>query len=352
MHDDPTTAAAERERQTSSPRLSVIIPVHNSAATLTNCLRAVVRAAGPFDEIIVADDGSTDGAIEALDPILLGSVKVVGSPVNIGRGPIRNLGVEAGTGEILVFIDSDVAVDGSALDRIRTAFAASPARVALIGSYDDHPGDPGLVSSYRNLLHHHIHHTHGDTATHFWTGIGAVRRDVFVELGGLDARRWARNMEDVEFGHRLVDAGHSIDVIPEICGTHHKRFTLRSMVAIDLWQRAIPWSHLMIVSGLRIDSFVISPVQVVSGVLVASFLAALAIAPFAPVAGWVALGALLLFVVVNASLWRTMWRSRGPLFAAVCIPLHMLQTAVSGLGFAIAVAQRVRRRYFPANRKR
>lgn len=331
-------------------RLSVVIPVHNSSATLTESVRAVVEAAGPFDEILVADDGSTDGCVAALDPLLRSAVKLVTSPVNIGRGPIRNLGVESSSGEILVFIDSDVAIERSALERIRTAFTDDPSRVALIGSYDDHPGDPGLVSQYRNLLHHHTHHTHGATATHFWTGIGAIRREVFLSMGGLDTRQWARHLEDVEFGHRLIDAGHTIDVIPEIRGTHYKRFTVRSMIRTDLRHRAIPWSHLMMADGFRIDPFVAAPSQLLSGLSVAVLLLALVVTPFTLAAGWVALGAFVAFVAINASLWRTFAAARGIGFAMACVPLHLLQTAVSGLGFAIAVGQRLRRAILPSHR--
>lgn len=350
-HDQQPPDEEEREfPPTSGPRLSVVIPAHNSSTTLTESVRAVVDAAGPFDEIIIADDGSTDGCVAALDQLLLGSVKVVTSPRNIGKGPIRNLGVESSSGEVLVFVDSDVALERSALERIRAAFTSDPDRVALIGSYDDHPGDPGLVSQYRNLLHHHTHQTHGETATHFWTGIGAIRRDVFIEMGGLDTRRWARHLEDVEFGHRLIDAGHTIDVFPEIRGTHYKRFTVRSMVEVDLWHRAVPWSHLMLADGLRIDHFVVSPAQVLSGVFVAVLIVSLVLTPLVPTAAWVALASLAAFIAVNARLWRTLASARGLRFAVLCIPLHLLETTVSGLGVVIAVGQRLRRMLLPSRR--
>lgn len=336
----PEPSAERRNAGGTRPRLSVVVPVHNSSATLGDCVRAAVAAAGPEDEIILADDGSSDRGIERLDPDLLARVSVVGSAVNIGRGPIRNLGAATATGAVLVFLDSDVALERSALERVGVAFS-DPDRVAVIGSYDDRPADTGVVSQYRNLLHHHTHHTHGTSASHFWTGIGAVRKDVFEQLGGLDTDRWARDMEDVEFGHRLVDAGHTIDVMPDICGTHYKRFTLRSMIRVDLRNRAIPWSHLMIANRFRTDEFVTSPSQVLSALFVALLLVALAVTPFAPIAGWVALAAFLAFVGVNASLWRMLARSGGVVFALRCIPLHLVHTTISGLGFVFAVGQRL-----------
>jgi len=330
-----------QRRADAGSRLSVVIPVHNSSSTLAACIEAALFAAGPDDEVILADDGSTDQCIENLDPDLLAQLIVVASPVNIGRGPVRNLGAESATGDILVFIDSDVALEPSAIERFRAAFEADPERVAIIGSYDDRPADSGRISQYRNLLHHHTHHTHGSFASHFWTGIGAVRKRVFVELGGLNTDRWARDMEDVEFGHRIIDAGYSIEVMPDICGTHFKSFTLRSMIRIDLRNRAIPWSHLMIASGFRSDPFVTSPSQILSALTVALTLLALAVTPFFPNAGWLVLAGLIAFIVLNRSLWKLLAKRRGLPLALVAIPLHFVHTAISGFGFVIAIGQRL-----------
>ena len=322
-------------------RLSVVIPVHNSTATLAPCVEAALLAAGSGDEVILADDGSTDGCIDNLDAALLSSVRVVVSPVNIGRGPVRNLGAEAATGDVLVFIDSDVALESSAIERFRAAFEADPERVAIIGSYDDHPADAGRISQYRNLLHHHTHHTHGSFASHFWTGIGAVRKRVFVELGGLNTDRWARDMEDVEFGHRIIDAGYAVEVMPDICGTHFKSFTLRSMIRVDLRNRAIPWSHLMIASGFRSDPFVTSPSQILSALTVGLTLLALAVTPVFVLAGWVALAGFISFIVLNRSLWKLLAKRDGFSLVLAAIPLHFIHTALSGFGFVIAIGQRL-----------
>ena len=334
-------STTEPESTGSGLRLSVVIPAFNSAASIDASVRAVVRAAGPSDEIILVDDGSTDGCVANLDPELLARITAITSPTNIGRGPARNLGARSATGEILVFIDSDVAIEQSALERFRAAFTAKPDRAAIIGSYDDHPHDNGRISQYRNLLHHHTHHTHGSYASHFWTGIGAVRKDVFIEVGGLDTGKWAREIEDVEFGHRIIDAGYAIEVMPDICGTHYKSFTFRSMVSLDLRHRAIPWSHLMIASRFRSDPFVTSPPQVLSAFTVALVLLALLITPFFHIAGWGALLAFLAFLLVNASLWKMLAERRGVLFALLCVPLHFTHTAISGFGFVIAIGQRL-----------
>jgi len=333
-------------------RLSVIVPIYQAAETLEACLVALAVGAADVDEIIVADDGSTDAAVASLPDFLCQRVRVVRSEKNIGRGPVRNLGAQAATGDVLVFVDADVAVHTNTLGAICAAFDDDPGRVSLIGAYDDRPTAKSWVSQYRNLLHHYVHHTHGSRATHFWTGLGAVRRDVFVALGGLDEGNWARNMEDVEFGHRLVDAGHTVDVLPHIQGTHMKRFTFTSMVKTDLLDRAIPWSTLMLRDHLRSDRFVTSSEQVTSAacswIIAAATAAAIVLnfadAPLALLAAGLAGGAAVVFLAVNVSLWRFLARTRSGAFAAFCVPLHLLHAGVSALGFGLALGAQLGRR--------
>lgn len=339
---------------TGSPtRLSVVMPIYQAAATLGTCAGALVAAARDGDELIVADDGSTDGSLDALDDVVRRRLLVVRSEENIGRGPIRNLGAAAASGDVLVFVDADVAVHPDALDAIRAAFDEHPARASLIGAYDDRPAAPGLVSQYRNLLHHHTHHTHGERATHFWTGLGAVRRDVYLQLGGLDEGTWARDMEDVEFGHRLVDAGHTVDVLPHIQGTHLKQFTLRSMLSTDLLHRAIPWSTLMLQDHLRTDAFVTSWEQKASAASASLLVLAALLAVVAAVAGssslvaallGVAVTALVVFVAVNLPLWRFLAGAKTVGFAVASVPFHVLHALASATGFGIALVRHIARR--------
>ena len=104
-----------------------------------------------------------------------------------------------------MFVDADVEVHPDALERIRIAFS-DPATTAVFGSYDDSPSVPTTVSTFRNLLHHHVHQTNPGPTTSFWTGLGAVRRTAFEEIGGFDAERYrVPSIEDIDLGRRLVE---------------------------------------------------------------------------------------------------------------------------------------------------
>jgi len=321
----------------------VVVPIYNSSATLEACIEALTEAMGPADEIIVVDDGSTDGGSRCLPSRLADHIVEIVCPTNIGRGPARNLGADTARGDVLVFVDSDVAVHPDALEQLRQWFADSDDHIAAIGSYDDRPAAPGLVSQYRNLLHHFTHHTRGATATHFWTGLGAVRRKEFEQLGGLDSTTWARNMEDVEFGHRIVDAGHRIDVLPNVQGSHHKSLTLSSMARIDLFDRSIPWSTLMLRRHLRRDPFVVSTTSAAASVAATVAMGALVVAPFSRRGRLVLGAATAVFLAVNARLFGFFARVRGVGFAVMAAPLHVVHTAVALVGFALATAAEARR---------
>lgn len=321
-------------------RLSVVMPAFNSAATIERSVTAVLAAMGPHDELILANDASTDGSIDSIEAREDSRLRVVHAKTNIGRGPVRNLGAQKAMGDVLVFVDSDVAVHADAFDRLREAFAADSDLVAVIGSYDTAPGDDGVVSQYRNLLHHHTHQTRPRTASHFWTGLGAIRRTTFIELGGLDTELWARNLEDVEFGHRVRDSGNEIVVMPEVQGSHLKAFTTRSMFYSDLRERAIPWSNLMMSDGFRVDHFVVSFSKVVSVLCVAVMGLALVASPWFVFARYLFVGAAVVFLGQNASLWWLMYRQRGLRAALASIPLHFLHSFACGLGAVLAIANR------------
>ena len=206
--------------------LSVIVPATNDPPTLGRCTAAIRGADAAPEEIIV-----------------------VREPVRTGPAAARNAGAREAAGDVLVFVDADIEVHPDVFSRIRSAFAKEDELVALFGSYDDAPAAPGVVSRFRNLLHHHVHQTSGGPATTFWGGIGAIRREEFEGIGGFDQERFAvPSIEDIELGMRLTAAGARIVLDPEIQGTHLKRWTLGQMLRTDLHDRGIPWVQLLLES--------------------------------------------------------------------------------------------------------
>ena len=88
------------------PRVSVIIPTYNRAALVQEAVASVLAQTCRDFELLVVDDGSTDGTLEALAP-WDGEVKVLSLPVRRGVSGARNAGIAAAQGEWLAFLDAD-----------------------------------------------------------------------------------------------------------------------------------------------------------------------------------------------------------------------------------------------------
>ncbi len=218
-------------------RLSLIIPVYNSAAYLRQCLTRIRQSeVAPF-EILVVDDGSTDESPRVAREF---GVKLISHGGRKGPAAARNLGAREATGELLFFIDADVCVHRRTTGDVIAAFEEDPTLDALIGSYDDAPAQPDFLSRYRNLMHHFVHQRGRREASTFWSGCGAIRRDLFLLHSGFDTTYKRPAIEDIELGYRLKSAGCKLMLDDSIQVTHLKRWTFWGLVKTDVPDRGIP----------------------------------------------------------------------------------------------------------------
>jgi GT2 family glycosyltransferase len=241
---------------------------------------------------------------------------------------------------VLVFVDSDIVVHADAFERIRAAFGADPALTAVFGSYDDDPRATGMVSEFRNLLHHHVHQSAPGMATTFWAGIGAVRRDAFLAIDGFDERRFPRpSIEDIELGMRLVDRGGRIVLDPRVQGTHLKRWTLEGMLRTDFSARGAPWVELLLSRSSGSTALNLGWRHRMSA---AASLALLVTGSRRKVPPSIAL--LALIIILNHSFYRMLLRRRGPAFAAAALPLHVVHYLAGLAAVPEGIRRHLRRR--------
>jgi GT2 family glycosyltransferase len=322
---------------TESPEISVIVPVHNGAPFLHACLEAIFASSGVSYECIVVNDASTDDG-----PAIARSfaVRIIDLPVG-PRGPAyaRNRGAEAARGTILMFVDADIVLAPGAIERVANSFRNRSNFTAVFGSYDARPRATGVISQYRNLLHHFVHQNGNREASTFWAGCGAIRRSAFRAIGGFDEKRFPRpSIEDIELGYRLRAAGHRIRLDKKLQGTHLKRWSFFSLLRTDIACRALPWSRLILDTRNMPDDLNLRWVQRAS-FLLATLACAFLVLSFVHL-GWLPLSALTLcgVIALNRKLYGFFLRQRGLPFAAACIPLHLLYYLYSGFSYLYAWA--------------
>ncbi len=326
-------------------RVSIIIPGHNCAGTIAECISSLRTQDWPADrmEIIYVDDASTDRSVDTARCLADHVVQLSGYP----RGPAaaRNAGVREATGDIIIFLDADIIAPPMVVRSLVQSLLEDMHLDAVFGSYDSDPKERTLVSQYRNLLHHFVHQTSRGDASTFWAGCGAIWRESFELVGGFDVKRYRRPMiEDIELGHRMRALGMRIKLQPSIQVKHLKRWTLLGMMTTDIFARGVPWMRLLLrdaqTSGeigdlnLRISGLLSVPLAWL--VLLSTIFSLLN----PGLLKWAAL-ALGLLLIVNLKVWLCFYRLRGLLFALMILPLHFAHHLCNGISFLIALLYRV-----------
>lgn len=195
--------------------VSVILPTLNRRESLIQCLNALEEQTFQDFEVIVIDDGSTDGTAEAVVRWAEGNpthkpVVFMGS--RKGPGAARNLGVERATGEILALIEDDVLPDQS-----------------WLANGVDHLMDSRLdaVEGITKLHdpHHPLRAFEGSYQLGFLPCNLFVRTEVFRQLGGYDTSFYEGKhriyfREDVEFGFRFLERKHKAIVAGDVTVVH------------------------------------------------------------------------------------------------------------------------------------
>jgi len=118
----------------SDPLVSVVIPVYNSEDSIARAVRSVLGQTVRNIEILVVDDGSTDGTLAALTQLADNRISVLHCDKNTGAAAARNRGISAAMGEFVAFLDSDDYWSTDKLERQLAGFATSPANVHVICS--------------------------------------------------------------------------------------------------------------------------------------------------------------------------------------------------------------------------
>jgi GT2 family glycosyltransferase len=313
--------------------ISVIIPVHNGGRFLNRCLDALIASSYQSYEIIVVDDASTDGRIELNQRK---EVRVFQLAHQSGPAAARNFGAKQAHGEVLFFVDADVAVRSDTLARVAKDFLKNSHISAVFGSYDEDPAEKNFISQYKNLCHHFVHQQSNSDAQTFWAACGAIRREVFSAVGGFDQAQYTKpTIEDIELGYRMRRMGYQILLDKQLQVKHLKRWSLGSLVRADIFYRAVPWSKLVLENRVIVKDLNLQIRDRISAGLVGLLVMALAVSLFKPQLLFGAPPLVALLIALNHNLYSFFLNRRGLKFAVLAFPLQLLYYLYSGVAFVL-----------------
>jgi GT2 family glycosyltransferase len=200
------------------PLFTVIIVAYNAGRFLTDCMDALARQTFTDFEVLLVDNGSSDGAVQALDP-LDPRVRTISPGVNLGFAAGNNLAAREARGTWLVLLNPDAMAEPDWLARINEAIDRYPG-VAMFGSTQLRADDPTILDGAGD--HYHPlglawRGGAGDPADTVsvdaevfgpCAAAAIYRRDVFERAGGL-AESFFCYYEDVDLAMRLRLAGET-----------------------------------------------------------------------------------------------------------------------------------------------
>lgn len=201
------------------PTVSCILAGRNERETIAHAVRSLFEQDQPPDEILVVDDASDDGMLEALRPLAhLGPLRVVrneGASGRAGRPSATNLGLRLARGEIVVSLDADTTFDRSMLRHLVAPF--SDPRVGVVaGNVRVRNASGTLLVRLQRLeyaLGIEVHRRFTDLydGTLFASGaIGAFRREALRERGG-----WSQDVaEDADVSLHVRKGGWRLVFAP------------------------------------------------------------------------------------------------------------------------------------------
>jgi GT2 family glycosyltransferase len=253
------------------PRISVVIPVHNSRETIGKCLESLGRLDHPSFETIIVDDGSTDDTAEICESY--GRVRVIRASKG-GPSRARNIGIEAARGEFVAFTDGDCIVDPMWLTELEKGFVSSD--VAGVGGDQQSPEDEsdfgrmiqdffktiGFVTGYIKTHEHAIETEHNPSCNSIY------RKSVLTETGGFDEALWPG--EDVDLDRRITGAGYGLRYNPAAIVRHYRAQTYAAFASMMRRYGESQWPLVRRYGPFRMLHY--EPIALVAGLGVAAWL--------------------------------------------------------------------------------
>lgn len=205
------------------PRISVAVCSYNGTRTIRDTLKGLQHLDYPSYEVIVVDDGSTDGVARIAQEY---DVKVIIHPQNQGLSSARNTALKAATGEIIAYIDDDAYPDPHWLNYLAIAFMNGD-YAGVGGPNIPPPSDGWIADCVANAPGGPIHVLLSDQEAEHIPGCNMAYWKSYLEaIGGFDPRFRAAG-DDVDVCWRIQEQGWRLGFSPAAVVWHHRRNSVK-----------------------------------------------------------------------------------------------------------------------------
>lgn len=197
------------------PRIAVIMPAYNRAAVIGRAIESVLAQDLRDFELIVVDDGSTDGTADIARSYRDRRVRLVEQRTNRGSNAARNAGIRASSAPLIAFLDSDDSYLPHKLSTVAGEFDRNPELEVLVDSFVKHCEKKGRVERVNPRIDCTEEFTRRLFSRELWKPTSAitVRREAAIRAGLFD--EGVSRRQDMDFLIRLTQAANcaSLDQI-------------------------------------------------------------------------------------------------------------------------------------------
>jgi cellulose synthase/poly-beta-1,6-N-acetylglucosamine synthase-like glycosyltransferase/peptidoglycan/xylan/chitin deacetylase (PgdA/CDA1 family) len=220
-----------------TPSVAVVVPAYNEAVGIEKAVRSLAVSRYPDFEVIVVDDGSTDGTGAMVEDLGLEGVRAIRRP-NGGKAAALNTGIAATDAEIVVMVDGDTVFEPETIARLVRPLADP--QVAAVSGNTKVGNRSGLLGRWQHIeyvmgfnLDRRMYEVLQSTPT-VPGAIGAFRRNVLVELGGVSGQTLA---EDTDLTLAIGRLGYRVVYAEDALAWTEAPSTLSG-----LWRQRYRWS--------------------------------------------------------------------------------------------------------------
>jgi cellulose synthase/poly-beta-1,6-N-acetylglucosamine synthase-like glycosyltransferase/peptidoglycan/xylan/chitin deacetylase (PgdA/CDA1 family) len=221
-----------------APPVAVVVPAYNEAVGIARAVRSLAESDYPSFEVVVVDDGSTDGTAEIVEALGLDRVRVVRKE-NGGKASALNAGIEATQAPVIVMVDGDTVFEPEALGRLLQPLGDSS--VGAVSGNTKVGNRRGLIGRWQHIeyvtgfnLDRRMYEVLQCTPT-VPGAIGAFRRDALEEVGGVSGATLA---EDTDLTLAIGRTGRRI-----VYAEDARAWTEAPSTLGDLWRQRYRWSY-------------------------------------------------------------------------------------------------------------